>query len=268
VHGGVTEGDGLMSRIHPTAVVAPGANVAADATIGPYCVIGEDVSIGAGSTLASHVVVDGHTTVGRDCQLFSFACIGTQTQDLKFTGGTTHVEIGDGTTLREYVTVNSGTVDGEVTRVGQRCHILAYCHVAHGCQLGNGVIMSNLATLAGHVTIGDNVVVGGMTGIHQFVRVGNNVMLGGMTKIVKDCPPYMIIDGNPARLRGPNSIGLERHGFSTEVRKQMRAACRLLMREDLSVKQAVAEITTAVDTSPELEALLGFIETSERGITI
>ncbi len=257
-----------MSGIHPTAVIAPGAQVAEDVTIGPYCVVGADVVIGAGTTLASHVVVEGHTTVGRDCQLFSFACIGTQTQDLKFEGGTTHVEIGDGTTLREYVTVNSGTVDGEVTRVGQRCHILAYCHVAHGCQVGNGVIMSNLATLAGHVVIGDNVVVGGMTGIHQFVRIGNNVMLGGMTKIVKDCAPFTIVDGNPARLRGPNSIGLERHGFSSEARKQVRAACRLLMREELSVKQAVAEIGVSVEGGPEIEALLGFIDSSERGITI
>jgi UDP-N-acetylglucosamine acyltransferase len=257
-----------MSSIHPTAVIAAGARIDADVTIGPYCVVGEHVAIGSGTMLESHVVVDGRTTVGKGCHFFSFACIGTQTQDLKFEGGTTYVDIGDGTTLREYVTVNSGTVDGEVTRVGKGCHILAYCHIAHGCQVGDGVIMSNLATLAGHVVIGDNVVVGGMTGIHQFVRIGSNVMLGGMTKIVKDCPPYMIVDGNPARLRGPNSIGLERHGFSSAVRKQVRAACRLLMREDLSVTQAVTEISAGVETGPEIETLLAFIAASERGITI
>ncbi len=158
--------------IHPTAIIHPRAQLGADVNIGPYCVVGPGVRLGDRTSLLGHVFMDGNTTVGDDSVIFPFASIGTQTQDLKFKGGQTRVVIGGHTTLREYVTVNSGTNEGDVTRVGSDCHIMAYCHVAHQCAVGDGVIMSNLATLAGHVIIEDRAIIGGMTGIHQFVRVG------------------------------------------------------------------------------------------------
>lgn len=255
-----------MSGIHPTAVIAEGAQVGEGVEIGPYCVIGPNVSIGAGACLRPHVVIDGHTTIGAGCNIFSFACIGSQTQDLKFRGGRSTVEIGDRTTLREYVTVNSGTNEGEKTVVGSGCHIMAYCHVAHACRVGNGVIMANCATLAGDVTIEDQAVVGGLCGVHQFCRIGRMCMVGGCTKVVKDLPPYMMVDGNPAEVRGLNLIGLERRGVSEADRHILKQAYRLLYRKDLSVQQALAEIRGTLEACEVLAHLTGFIEASERGI--
>ncbi len=259
-------GKQFMSGIHPTAVIAEGAQIGEGVEIGPYSVIGPHVSIGAGACLRPHVVIDGHTTIGAGCNIFSFACIGSQTQDLKFRGGRSTVDIGDRTTLREYVTVNSGTNEGEKTIVGSGCHIMAYCHVAHACRVGNGVIMANGATLAGDVTIEDQAVVGGLCGVHQFCRIGRMCMVGGCTKVVKDLPPYMMVDGNPAEVRGLNLIGLERRGVSEADRNILKQAYRLLYRKDLSVQQALAEIRGTLEASEALTHLTGFIEASERGI--
>lgn len=252
--------------VHPTAVVATGAHLGADVEIGPYCVIGPEVTIGAGTRLMAHVVVDGWTTIGARCTLFPFACIGTQTQDLKFRGGRTSVEIGDETTLREYVTVNSGTNEGEVTRVGSRCHIMAYAHVAHACQVGNGVIMANGATLAGEVVVEDQATIGGLCGIHQFVRVGRMAMLGGCTKLTQDCMPYMIADGNPAQVHGVNRIGLQRRNVSEESQRLLKQAHRILCRENLSTSQALERIDAELEKSPELDVLVAFVRKSERGV--
>lgn len=255
-----------MSSLHPAAVIDPRAEIGSDVEIGPYCVIGPDVKIGDGARLISHVVVDGCTTIGAGCTLFPFACVGTQTQDLKFRGGHTSVEIGERTTLREYVTVNAGTNEGEVTVVGADCHILAYCHVAHACRLGSGVIMSNSTHLAGDVQIGDRAVLGGLTGVHQFCRIGTMCMIGACTKITKDCPPYMIVDGNPAAVHGPNSVGLQRNNVSPAARQLIKSAYRLLYREDIAVSQAVERIRTELESCPELEHLTAFVTASERGI--
>ncbi len=255
-----------MSEIHPTAVISPGARIGENVQIGPYCVIGPEVSIGDGACLRPHVVVDGQTVIGAGCNIFSFACIGSQTQDLKFRGGRSTVEIGDRTTLREYVTVNSGTNEGEQTVVGMDCHIMAYSHVAHACRVGNGVIMANGATLAGDVRVEDQAVIGGLCGVHQFCRIGRMCMVGGCTKVVKDLPPYMMVDGNPAEVRGLNLIGLERRGVSEPERNILKQAYRLLYRKDLSVQQALAEIRSTLEPCAALEYLTAFIEASERGI--
>ncbi len=255
-----------VMSVHPSAVVEDGAQIGADVEIGAYSVIGADVKVGDGTRIHPHVVVDGVTTIGQQCEIFPFACIGTQTQDLKFKSGATSVEIGNRTTLREYVTVNSGTNDGERTVVGSDCHILAYCHVAHACRVGNGVIMSNGATLAGDVIVEDQAIIGGLSGIHQFTRIGRLCMVGGMTKITKDCPSFMIVDGNPARVRGVNVIGLERKQVDSEARDTIKKAYRILYRDGLSTQQAIDEIKKTIEPSEELNQLLKFIESSKRGI--
>ena len=187
-----------------TAIVHPKAQIGSGCEIGPYCVIGENVALGDGCQLHSHVVIDGHTKLGRENEIFPFASLGLKTQDLKWKGGVTRTEIGDRNTFREYVTIHSATGDGEVTRVGSHNNILAYCHIAHNCTLGNHIIMSNVATLAGHVTVEDHAVIGGLAAVHQFCRIGKMSMIGGCSKIVQDVPPFMIVDGNPAR-RAPST---------------------------------------------------------------
>jgi UDP-N-acetylglucosamine acyltransferase len=256
-----------MSAIHATAIVDPAAALGADVEIGPYCVIGPHVRLGDGTRLLSHVVVDGHTTIGRNCRLFPFACIGMMTQDLKYAGGVTYAEIGDGTTLREYATVHTGTKEGEVTRVGSNCLIMAYCHVAHGCVVGNGVILSNVSQLAGEVQVHDGVIIAGMTGVHQFCRIGAHAMVGGASRIVMDCPPYMITEGNPAEVRGPNAIGLQRRNVPEAARSALKQAYRLLYREGLNRTQALARIRQDLPDLPEMRLLAEFYEQSQRGVT-
>ncbi len=255
-----------MINVHATAVVSKDAVLGDGVEIGPYCVIGPNVKIGESTELMAHVVVDGSTTIGKSCHLFPFSCIGTQTQDLKFTGAQTSVKIGDETTLREYVTVNSGTNEGEVTRVGNGCHIMAYSHIAHACCVGNGVIMANCATLAGDVVIEDQAILGGLSAVHQFTRIGKLCIVGGCTKVVKDCPPFMIVDGNPASVRGVNLIGLRRKNIEKQAQDQLRSAHRLLYRKNLSTSQAVEAVRNELDACEEVNHLLEFVEASERGI--
>ncbi len=255
-----------MTRVHPTAVVADGAQLGADVEVGPYCVLGPQVRLGAGTRLMAHVVIDGHTTLGQGCRVFPFASLGSQTQDLKFRGGNTAVEIGDNTTIREYVTVNGGTNEGEVTRVGSGCLLMISSHVAHACQVGNGVIMANSVALAGEVIVEDQVVIGGLTGVHQFTRIGRMCMIGGCSRINQDCPPFMMLEGNPPAVHGLNSVKLERCNVSEAARKALKDACRLLCREGLSTRQALERIAAEVPALPEVEHLVQFIQNSKRGI--
>ncbi len=256
-----------MTQIHSSAVVDKEAQLGTEVEIGPFCVVGPNVTIEDGARLMSHVVLDGNTTIGEKCNIFPFASIGTQTQDLKFKGGKTFVEVGAGTTLREYVTVNSGTEDGEYTRVGEKCHIMAYSHVAHACQIGNGVIISNSTHLAGHVIIEDAVVIAGLCGIHQFVRIGAMCMVGGMSRISQDCPPYMMVVGNPdPEIKGLNSIGLKRRGVTPEVRAVLKQALKIIVNGGLSTTQALEKIDSELEKTPELLHLVDFIRNSERGI--
>jgi len=254
-------------EIHPTAIVHEKARIGVGCRIGPYCVIGEHVVLGENCRLHSHVVIDGHTTLGRDNQIFPFASIGLQTQDLKWKDGLTRTEIGDGNTFRESVTVNSATGDGEVTRVGSNNHILAYSHIAHNVTMGNHVIMSNVGTLAGHVTVDDYAVVGGLAAIHQFCRIGRMSIIGGCSKVVQDVPPYMMADGNPAQIRTINKVGLERKGVSEESQTALRQAYRILFREGLTVSNGLKKIERELKMGDEIKHLVEFIKGSERGIS-
>jgi UDP-N-acetylglucosamine acyltransferase len=253
--------------VHPTAVIHPRARIGEGCEIGPYCVIGENVELGPRCRLHSHVVIDGHTRLGKENEIFPFASIGLKTQDLKWKGGVTRTEIGDHNTFREYVTIHSATGDGEVTTVGSHNHILAYCHIAHNVTLGNRVIMSNVATLAGHITVEDHAVIGGLAAVHQFCRIGRMSIIGGCSKVVQDVPPFMMADGNPAETRTINKVGLERNGVSDEAQSALRQAYKILFREGLTIPNSLAKIEKELPTLPEIKHLVGFVRSSERGIS-
>lgn len=253
--------------IHPSAVIHQKAEIGADCEIGPFCVIGEHVSLGKGCRLHSHVVIDGHTKLGEGNEIYPFASIGLKTQDLKWKGGTTRTVIGDRNTFREYVTIHSATGDGEVTTVGSHNNLLAYSHVAHNVTIGNHVIMSNVGTLAGHVTVEDYAIVSGLAAVHQFCKIGKMAIIGGCSKVVQDVPPFMLADGNPAETRTINKVGMERNGISEEVQSAMRQAYKILFREGLTIPNALARIVKELPPSPEMQHLVQFVRTSERGIS-
>jgi UDP-N-acetylglucosamine acyltransferase len=253
--------------IHSTAVIHPGAEVGEGCQIGPYCVIGSKVVLGANCRLHSHVVIDGQTRLGQSNEIFPFASIGLKTQDLKWKGGQTFTEIGDQNTFREYVTIHSATGDGETTRVGSFNHILAYCHLAHNVCVGNRVIMSNVATLAGHVIVEDHAVIGGLAAVHQFCRIGRMAIVGGCSKVVQDVPPFMLADGNPAATRTINKVGLERNSITEETQAALRQAYKILFREGLTVANALVRIENELPPLAEIKHLLQVARTSERGLS-
>ncbi|MFM8459239.1 MAG: acyl-ACP--UDP-N-acetylglucosamine O-acyltransferase [Chthoniobacterales bacterium] len=252
--------------IHPTAIVDPAAQIDPGARIGPYCVVGPEVTIGPDTELQHHVTVMGPSKIGARNFFFAYTSIGQKTQDLKYAGEPTYLEIGDGNTFREFCTVNRGTLPGTKTIIGNEGNFLAYSHIAHDCTVGDKVIFSNNGTLAGHVEVRDHAVIGGLTAIHQFCRVGRYAITGGCSKIVQDVPPFMIADGNPAEVRGINSVGLERAGFSADTIRALKEAYRLLYRGNLNTKQAVESIRKEVPGIAEIEELCVFVETSQRGI--
>ena len=254
------------TKIHPTAVIDPGARLGAGCEIGPYCVIGPDVEIGDGCWLQHHVSLQGPSRLGQGNQLYAFCSIGQKTQDLKYNGEPTWLHIGDGNTFRECVTVNRGSAPGSITRIGHRGNYLAYTHIAHDCVVGDEVIFSNNGTLAGHVEVGDYAVLGGLTAVHQFCRIGMHALTGGCSKIVQDVPPFMIADGNPAEVRGINQVGLERAGFPPEKIKPIKEAFRLVYRGKMNTAQAVAALREKLGQSEEAQSIVRFIEESERGI--
>ncbi len=253
--------------IHSTAVIHPKAQVASGCEIGPYCVIGEHVALGEGCKLHSHVVIDGHTTLGKRNEIFPFASIGLKSQDLKWKGGVTRTVIGEDNAFREYVTIHSATSDGDATTVGSHNHILAYCHIAHDCRVGSHIIMSNVGTLAGHVTVEDHAIVGGLAAVHQFCRIGTMAIIGGCSKVVQDVPPFMLADGNPAETRTVNKVGLERNGVSEEAQSALRSAYKILFREGLTISNALAKIEADLPLLPEVKHLVQFARSSERGIS-
>lgn len=253
--------------LHPTAIIHAKAQIGRDCEIGPYCIIGENVILGDRCRLHSHVVIDGYTRMGSGNEVYPFASIGLKTQDLKWKGGVTRTIIGDDNTFREAVTINSATSDGEATVVGSRNHILAYSHIAHNVQLGNNVIMSNVATLAGHVVVEDQAVIGGLAAVHQFCRIGCMAIIGGCSKVVQDVPPYMLADGNPAETRTVNKVGLERNGVPEESQAALRQAYRILFRDGLTISNALIRIETDVALCPEVRHLIEFVRSSQRGIS-
>ncbi len=254
-------------NVHPTSIIDPEAEIGADVTIGPYCVIGPAVMLGEGCSLQNHVTLCGPTKIGIRNRFFAYCSVGQQSQDLKYIGEPTHLEIGNENVFREFVTVSRATGKGNVTRIGNHGNFLAYSHIAHDCEVGDRVIFSNNATLGGHVIVEEHAVLGGLTAVHQFCRIGKHAITGGCTKIVQDVPPFMIVDGNPAEVRGVNLVGLERRGFSPDTIRALKEAYRILYRAKLNTKQALEELgRNGLAETPEVNDLMKFIETSQRGI--
>src|SRR2546430_14870924 len=253
--------------VHPSAVVHPKAQVGRNCEIGPCLLVGEHVALGDDCRLHWHIVIDGHITLGRENEFFHSVSLGLKTQDLKWKGGTTFTEIGDFNTFREHVTIHSATADGERTRVGSHNHILAYAHIAHDCRLGDQIVMSNVATLAGHVVVEDYAVVGGLAAVHQFCRIGRMAIGGGCSKVVQDVPPFMLADGNPAETRTINKVGLDRNGVSEEGQGVLKQAYKILLREGLTISKALAKIESELAPVPGLKHLVQFVRQSERGIS-
>lgn len=253
--------------IHPTAIIAPGAQIDASVEIGPYAVIGEHVSIGAGTRVGPHTVIEGHTTIGRQNQIFQFASLGAAPQDKKYAGEPTRLEIGDNNTIREFCTFNVGTVqDGGLTRLGNDNWVMAYVHIAHDCIVGDHCILANNATLAGHISIGDHVFLGGLTAVHQFCTIGAHAMTAGGSIVVQDIPPYVTAAGNHAHPAGINSEGLRRRGFDAEQISRIKRAYKQIYRQGLSLEDAKAAITEAAADALELALFVDFFARAKRGI--
>ena len=254
------------TNIHPSAVISKSARIGENVTIGAYCVIGDEVEIGDGSIIGPHAVIDRWTTIGKDCRIFQFASVGAEPQDLKFEGEQSCTIIGDRTTIREGATIHRATGEGNETRIGNDCLLMAYIHIAHNCTLGNRIIMSNLASCSGHAIVEDRVVIGGMAGVHQFVKIGRNAMIGGMSKLVQDVVPYTLVDGHPAKVVGLNNVGISRAGIPLESRRLIKKAYKILYRSGLSLAEAIAVIEQEVDSCEEVEHFLRFLRNAERGI--
>lgn len=253
--------------IHSTAVIDPGAELAADVTVGPYTVIGPGVEVGAGTEIGPHVVINGPTRLGRENRIYQFASIGDAPQDKKYAGEPTRLEIGDRNTIREFVTINRGTVQDEgVTSLGDDNWIMAYVHIAHDCRIGNQTIFANNASLAGHVTIQDYVILGGFTLVHQFCSLGAHSLTAFGSGISLDVPPYVTVGGSPAKPHGLNMEGLRRRGFPDETRKLLKQAYKILYRENNSLQDAIAILAEKARGSAELQLLVTFLEQQTRGI--
>jgi UDP-N-acetylglucosamine acyltransferase len=254
------------TQIHPTAIVDPAAEIGPGTIVGPYCVIGASVVLGPNCWLQQHVTLCGPMRAGAQNKFYAYCSIGQQTQDLKYQGEPTYLEIGDENTFREFVTINRSTTSEGKTRVGSRGNFLAYSHIGHDCIVGDDVVFSNNGTLAGHVQVGNYAVMGGLTAVHQFCRIGRFAITGGCSKIVQDVPPFMIADGNPSEIRGINLVGLERKNFSPESVKLIKEAFRLIYRSKLNTAQAIDAIRRELPQKEEITEIIEFIEKSERGI--
>ena len=253
--------------IHPSAIVHPGARLAADVSVGPYSIIGENVEVGERTTIGAHVVIEGRTRIGRDNRIFAHSALGGEPQDKKYAGEPTGLEIGDRNMIREFCTFNCGTVqDAGTTRIGSDNWIMAYVHVAHDCQVGNNTIFANGASIAGHVSVGDYAILGGLTGVHQFVSIGAHSMTGGATLLLQDLPPYVMAQGNDCKPFGINAEGLKRRAFSEEQIAEIKRAYKTLYRSGLTLEEAKTQIAAQAAKVPALKILVEFLERSKRGI--
>jgi len=239
----------LKTLIHPTAVIHPLANLHPTVQIGPYAIIGENVKIGADTSIGAHVVIEGPTEIGVGNRIFAGAIIGSEPQDLKYKGGESWVKIGNYNQIREYVTINRATGENEVTQLGDHNLLMAYAHVAHNCIIENEVIIANSVALAGHIQIESKARISGVLGVHQFVHIGSLAMVGGMSRIERDVPPFAIVEGNPARVRSLNLIGLQRSGLSEEDLSQLKKAFRLIYRSEMSFTEALKQLELVSDNS-------------------
>jgi UDP-N-acetylglucosamine acyltransferase len=251
----------LKTLIHPTAVIHPLANLHPTVQIGPYAIIGENVKIGADSSIGAHVVIEGPTEIGVGNRIFAGAIIGSEPQDLKYNGGESWVKIGNYNQIREYVTINRATGEDEVTQLGNHNLLMAYAHVAHNCIIENEVIIANSVALAGHIHIESKARISGVLGVHQFVHIGSLAMVGGMSRIERDVPPFAIVEGNPARVRSLNLIGLQRSGLSEEDQSQLKKAFRLIYRSEMSFTEALKRLEL-VSENPFVQHFYRFLHDS------
>ncbi len=255
-------------KIHPTAIIAPTARLGEGVEVGPYAIIGPDVSLGKNTVIGPHAVIDERTEIGEDCRIFQFCSIGAPPQDLKYKDEPTRVVIGNHNTIREFVTIHrSTTADIGVTIVGNHNLIMAYCHIAHNCKLGDHIIMSNVATLAGHIHVEDYAIISGLTGVHQFTRIGAHSFIGGASGVARDVPPYTLANGNHAKLFGLNIIGLQRRNFPENTIKALKDAYRIVFRSDLLLETALEKAQKEVEDLPEVRNFINFIKESQRGVT-
>lgn len=259
----------MAATIHPTAVVNPSATIGEDCFIGPFCIVGADVRLADNVRLESHVVIDGITEIGGGTHIFPFVSIGLAPQDLKFSGEITRTVIGERNQIREFVTIHRGTEGGGgLTSIGDDNLLMAQAHVAHDCRVGSGVIMANAATLAGHVEIDDRANIGAYSGVHQFCRVGREAFVGGYSVVVKDAPPFAIIQGNHAKCYGLNKVGMKRRGYSPETITGLTRAFRFLLSSKMNTTQAIEKIREEITGNAEVDLLVKFIEDSKRGVVL
>lgn len=256
-----------LRQIHETAIVHPNAKIGRNVVIGPYAVIGEHVEIGDNCVIGPQVMIDGWTTIGSGNKFYHGASIGCEPQDLKFKGEKSFLVIGDNNIFRENVTVSRGTEGGGgETRIGSNNLFMAYSHVAHDCQVGSNIVLVNCSALAGHVVVEDRAIIGGLSGVVQFCKIGKMAMIGGQTKIVKDVPPYVLVDGNPAKVAGINVVGLRRNGISPEMRDEIKRAYRILYRSNLPINKAIETMEQELKGSPEIDHFIRFLLSTEKGI--
>ncbi len=258
-----------MSRsVHQTAIVDPSAELGENVTIGPGAIIGPGCVIGADSVIAPHAVLERNVKLGTAVKVGVGSVLGGDPQDLKWKGEDTSVEIGDRTVIREYLTINRGTSHSWKTSVGADCFLMSYVHLAHDCQVGDGVIISNATQLAGHIVIEDRATISGLCALHQFVRIGKQSFIGGCSRIAKDVPPYVKAVGNPVKLYGLNTIGLQRSGMPENVLRELKRVYRLCFNSDLNLAQAMEKTRSEVEQLPEVQHFLAFLDQSARGVVI
>ena len=257
-----------MTGIHPTAIVDPDARIGANVSIGAYAMVGPDCVIGDNCVISPRATLERHVRLAENVKVGIGSVLGGDPQDLKFKGEHTTVEIGANTTIREYATINRGTAQSYKTSVGEHCFIMSYVHLAHDCHIGNGVIISNATQLAGHVTIEDKAIISGVTAVHQFVKIGKFSFIGGCSRVPKDVAPFVKAVGNPIKLFGLNSVGLERNGFPEEVRRELKRAYRLFFKSELNLSQAREKANAELHPYPEVQEFLRFFDNSDRGLVI
>ena len=254
--------------VHPTAIVSPEAELGPDVEVGPFAIIGPAVTVGPHCRIAARAILEQNVRLGADCRVGIGSILGGPPQDLKYAGEETWVEIGDGTIVREYCTINRGTTQSRRTSLGKGCLVMTYVHVAHDCHIGDRVILANGVQLAGHVTIDQCATISGLTPVHQFVKIGAYAFVGGMSRVTKDVPPYTKAVGSPMKLYGLNAVGLQRHGFSAEAIAELKKAYRLFFRSGLNISQALDRARTELTQLPEVANFLQFIEESGRGVLV
>ena len=258
----------MTSRIHPTALVDGSAEIGEGVEIGAQAIVGENCKIGDGSVISPRAVLERNVLLGCGVKVGVGTVLGGDPQDLKYKGEHTTVEIGDGTTIREYTTINRGTTQSYKTTVGKGCFLMSYVHLAHDCHVGDGVIISNGTQLAGHVTIDEKAILSGLVAVHQFATIGRYCFIGGCSRVAKDVPPYVKAVGNPIKLYGLNSVGLERNGFPEEVRRELKRAYKLFFKSELNLSQARERAVAELHQYPEIGEFLAFFDRSDRGSVV